>query len=405
MDINNDNKKMKKRKTICLNMIVKNEENVIKETLENLCFYINFDYWVISDTGSTDQTKEIIKDFFKGKDISGELLEHEWKDFGYNRTKALECAFNKTDYLLIFDADDRIAGDFKLPLFFTADKYNLKIGKDFEYVRPLLINNRKRWMFQGILHEFLLNIDKIKDTCEIIDGDYYIIHGTFGNRSTNPNKYLNDATILKNGFEKEYAKENGDLYLADRYAFYCAQSYRDCGLIDEAILWYTKVLELNNWIQEKYYSCYTLGELYKIKNDNTKAVTYWLKTLEYDPERIEGLINAVEYYYSIGEHIVVNALYHRFKNYNKNLNLQKKLFVLQYKYTDLLEYYNSISAYYANDKKSGYLCCKKIILNNVLMPELLKKTYENISFYKDLFEKDEEAKVLLLKYKDNLLLY
>ena len=54
MDINNDNKKMKKRKTICLNMIVKNEENVIKETLENLCFYIKlyfkFAYYIYPNT-------------------------------------------------------------------------------------------------------------------------------------------------------------------------------------------------------------------------------------------------------------------------------------------------------------------------------------------------------------------
>jgi len=51
-------------KTICLNMIVKNEEHIIADTLKNLCSYINFDYWVISDTGSTDNTKKLICDFF-----------------------------------------------------------------------------------------------------------------------------------------------------------------------------------------------------------------------------------------------------------------------------------------------------------------------------------------------------
>jgi len=44
------------RKTICLNMIVKNESKIIKETLDNICKYIKLDYWVISDTGSTDNT-------------------------------------------------------------------------------------------------------------------------------------------------------------------------------------------------------------------------------------------------------------------------------------------------------------------------------------------------------------
>jgi glycosyltransferase involved in cell wall biosynthesis len=83
--------------TICLNMIVKNESHIIESTLEKLLKKISIDYWVISDTGSTDNTKEIINSFFEKKKIPGELFEHEWKDFGYNRTKALECAYNKTE--------------------------------------------------------------------------------------------------------------------------------------------------------------------------------------------------------------------------------------------------------------------------------------------------------------------
>ena len=51
-------------KTICLNMIVKNESNVIKATLTNLCEHLTFKYWVILDTGSTDNTKQIIIDFY-----------------------------------------------------------------------------------------------------------------------------------------------------------------------------------------------------------------------------------------------------------------------------------------------------------------------------------------------------
>ena len=72
-------------KTLCLNMIVKNESHIIEETLTNILEYMELDYWVISDTGSTDNTKQIIKDFFKNKNIPGELFEDEWKDFGHNR--------------------------------------------------------------------------------------------------------------------------------------------------------------------------------------------------------------------------------------------------------------------------------------------------------------------------------
>ena len=86
------------KKTLCLNMIVKNESHIIEKTLKMLTETLDFSYWVISDTGSTDNTKEIIKTFFKNLNIPGELVEHEWRDFGYNRTKALESGYNKTDY-------------------------------------------------------------------------------------------------------------------------------------------------------------------------------------------------------------------------------------------------------------------------------------------------------------------
>ena len=75
-------------KTICLNMIVKNESHIIETTLNNIINHITIDYWVISDTGSTDNTKEIIKSFFLKHNINGELYEDEWRDFAHNRTLA-----------------------------------------------------------------------------------------------------------------------------------------------------------------------------------------------------------------------------------------------------------------------------------------------------------------------------
>ena len=387
--------------TICLNMIVKNEEHVIIETLENLCSYIDFSYWVISDTGSTDNTKNVISNFFIEKNIPGELVEHKWKDFGYNRTKALECAYNKTDYLFIFDADDKINGDFKLPQVCNLDQYQIKIGQGFVYTRPLFVTNRKKWRFKGVLHETLSAVDEMIGI-ELLEGDYYIESGRTGNRSKNPNKYLDDANVLKNAFDAEYKSDYG---LACRYAFYCAQSYNDAGSLykNESIKWYKKVLDLGNWDQEKYYSCYMIGTIYKELNDNENAVKYWLKTVEYDSERIEGIVDAVEYYRTANYNILVNALYHKFKNYSKDLN--DKLFVNQYKYCDELEYNNSISAYYVNDHRSGYDCCKQIILNKLLSSSLLQLTLSNILFYKDILETESAESCLDLFYAVDNLIY
>ena len=58
---------------------------------------------------------------------------------------------NKADYAFIFDADDCINGDFKLPEVMDKDGYNLKFGKDgCVYERTLLVNNRIEWNMLSI---------------------------------------------------------------------------------------------------------------------------------------------------------------------------------------------------------------------------------------------------------------
>ncbi len=55
------------KSTICLNMIVKNEEHIIQKTLNNIYNNIKIDYWVICDTGSDDETCSLIIDFLRIK--------------------------------------------------------------------------------------------------------------------------------------------------------------------------------------------------------------------------------------------------------------------------------------------------------------------------------------------------
>jgi glycosyltransferase involved in cell wall biosynthesis len=361
--------------SICLCMIVKNEEHIIEKTLDNILKYIPLSHWVISDTGSTDNTISVIKSFFEKKGIPGELVEHEWKDFAYNRTKSLECAFNKTDYVFIFDADDEIIGQLKLPPL-TKDRYMLTFGTGFSYDRPLLVTNRKPWFYTGVLHEYLDSPEP--RAVDYIKGNYYIESGRTGSRSKNPNKYAEDAIVLKTAYETEPRKD-----LKCRYAFYCAQSYKDSGNPTESITWYKTSLELQGWDQEKYYACLQLGDMYEPTNMEM-AQYYWSKSTQYDPERIEGLALLATMLHKRGNHVLVNALYHRCKDVKVP---QGKLFIRVYLYGEI-EYLNSISAYYARDSASGYACCKKIILTYKDKSKV-DQCIKNLVFYKDFLVKDK----------------
>ena len=347
------------KKSICLNMIVKDESHIIRATLENLCHYIDFAYWVICDTGSTDNTCNIIRDFFAEKKIDGQIFRHEWRDFGYNRTLALNAAYDKSDYLVIFDADDSITGNFVIPDVLDCDKYNLLFGNEtFKYSRPLLINNRKRWKFNGVLHEYLTNIDHISQVTTI-NGDYYIISGRLGNRSKNPDKYYDDAIILENAIKNISAE---DKHLVPRYLFYCAQSFRDSNHNNRALEYYKQVLETQTWCQEQYVAALNIGNIYKTLNNMEEALHYWYKAIQYDKERLESIKNIMEYFYNRGNHFAVNCLYSKVKDYTI-CDKSTKLF-LDTSQDDMIDYYNSISACYVAEWMSGYYSCKTLLLGD-----------------------------------------
>ena len=73
---------------ISLNVIVKNEEKVIERMLRSVAPMI--DYYVVIDTGSTDRTKEIVKETMDSLGINGDIHDHEWVDFCTARNFALE---------------------------------------------------------------------------------------------------------------------------------------------------------------------------------------------------------------------------------------------------------------------------------------------------------------------------
>jgi len=309
-----------KEYTLCLNMIVKNESHIIKDTLTKLLKKIKFDYWVISDTGSTDETCEIITEFFKEVGIPGELYEDDWVDFAHNRNKALEYAFGKSKYLLVFDADDEICGTLTLSEL-TKDSYSLQFGS---YTRPQIVNNYKRWKYVGVLHEYICSNDsKINDaSTEIIKGPYHVVSGRSGNRNLDSNKYLKDAIILEKAYYDALdAKDN--IYI--RYGYYCANSYYDCDKYESAISWYKKTLENGGWAQEKYMSCLKLYTCYEKLNNKEAGFFYLVKSAEYDRERAECYYELIKYYSGSGLYNVAYGYYGVLRDFYENSYLKDGL--------------------------------------------------------------------------------
>jgi len=315
-------------------MIVKDESHIILETLNKLISKIKFDYYIICDTGSSDNTTEIIKNFFDTQGINGEIYNHIWKDFGHNRSLALDCAYRKADYLLIFDADDSIEGDFVLPEKLTSDSYMLKFGDSFNsYERMCLVKGTIKWKYIGVLHEYISADVPISK--ESIPGEYYIISGRTSSRNNNPNKYLHDAEILKKGYYE--ALENGD-NISNRYVYYCANSYGDAGDKQQAIKWYILTLKSNGWFDERYNSCL---RLYEYTND----LKYLVLSYHHNPRRVEGIYKLIQHYCCEGNYTIAYNYYNFIKEYYENEyipgkdDLSTKLFAKNMDYSFFLPYY------------------------------------------------------------------
>lgn len=276
---------------MCLNMIVKNESHIIAETLTNILKYI--DYWVISDTGSTDGTQDIIKNFFKEKKIPGELVEHEWKNFGYNRTKAFEAAFNKSEYVWVIDADDLIVGNLELPKNLDKDMYLLKYGgTNLCYPRAQIFNNKLKWVYRGVLHEYANCSNKTSIVSDKINGDYFIDSRRLGDRNKDPKKYLKDAQTLVKAIEDKI-----DPDLEGRYAFYAGQSYRDCNDLENGIKYYKKRVEMGGWPEEIYVSYMEIGNMLIRQKANKKDIVgAFMNGFKAVPARAECLYFLASYY-------------------------------------------------------------------------------------------------------------
>ena len=395
-----------KTPTICLNMIVKNESHIIQNTLEKLCDKIKFDYWVICDTGSTDNTPQIIIDFFKKKSIKGELFYDEWVNFAYNRTLALKRAYKKTQLLLIFDADDEIVGNIQMPTNVLFDEYHLKFGSEgFMYTRVLLINNYKIFEFLSVIHEFIVCKEQPCKT-NVINGDYYVVSGRTGSRNLDKDKYLKDALILEKAYKEALEKND---FLFHRYSYYCANSYRDCGRFEDAIKWYK--ISLNHekqWEQEKYTACLYIYQCYTSLNQEDTGFFYLVKSLKYDNERVDCLFPLLVYYCRENMFNVAYNYYLIVKDFFENkylkTDLTNKLFVNIDKFNFFVPYYMIIVSEKVQDFKCAIRMYEIIFTKKHHMFEksYIKDILYNLQFFFQFVKDDNNFIKLTNDYIDFL---
>ena len=248
--------------TVCLAMILKNESQIIKRCLDSAKPYI--DGYFIIDTGSTDNTMEIVAEELK--DLPGTLKQEEWVDFGHNRTSLVQQAQEQGyDYLLLGDADMVFDGDLGD---LTENAYLIRLSGGFEYHMPYLVSSKYHWHYHGVTHEFLGSDEPL--TFE--KHPTFIIHH-LADGGTRPEKWTRDRELL----EKEWEREPNN----DRTTFYLAQTCKDMGDYERSITLYKHRVEIGGWEEEVYWSLFQIGEM-------TGNIEDYLRAWCYRPSRPEA---------------------------------------------------------------------------------------------------------------------
>ena len=347
---------------LCFVSMVKNESKIIERCLQAVRPYI--DYWVILDTGSTDDTKEIIKNTLS--DIPGELHECPFVNFETTRTHLMGLAKGKADYLLLCDADEEyiFSDDFDSSTL-TKDQYLIQHLGSLDYRVAKLLKGNLPWYFKGVTHEHVACRVPIKS--EKINTLFIKDHGDGGCKS---DKFKRDIKLLSLGLERE--PNNA------RYMFYLGESYRNSGHFKSAISWYSNRIKAGGWHEEVTCAYERLGMCYESLRDYDKAFAAWMQGYYFNPRRAECVYRAAKLTREVKQDNV--AAYH-LALIAKKIPYPKDdiLFIRKDIYEYLIDYELSITAYYNND---SLLDIPELFRNLVASyPTLYHNIIANYKFY------------------------
>lgn len=360
--------------TLCLNMIVKNESRIITRLFDSVLPII--DTYCICDTGSTDNTVEVIESYFREKNITGKIVHEPFQNFCYNRNKALHACIGMSDYVLLLDADMVLEiKQFDKAKLLQADSFHILQGNEsFHYQNMRIVKNNGQYNYVGVTHEYL-NIPNGSRMLAIRKDEIFI--RDIGDGGAKSDKFERDINLLQNGIQNE--PNNA------RYHFYLANSYHDIGQYEKAIEYYKKRTEMNGWKEEVWYSYYRIGLSYKAMKNYAEALYYWFEGYMYHPDRLETLYEIISYYRIHSKHKHCLFYYKLAKEgLDKNIRRDDFLFLHNDVYTHLLYYEYSIFAAYVGVTNIDNEVIT--ILNHSRDEYMVNNLISNMKYYKHILK-------------------
>lgn len=266
--------------------MVKNESRIIERSMRAANDFI--DAFVVCDTGSTDNTRELAQNFIEKSGKPGAITESIWKNFGHNRTISFMACRQfaerlgwdlKKTYCLLLDGDMvfRWTAEFSKDLLLREDAaagYSIiqKAGS-LHYYNARLLRLSDNWTCVGATHEYWSGPGTKNLPVSAIWID------DLNDGGSKSDKFVRDARLLEE--ERDADPNNG------RTWFYLAQTYKDLGRLDDAIKAYERRIQIGGWVEEVWFSHYMIAKLYFMKRDFEMGEMWALKGIEFHKTRAE----------------------------------------------------------------------------------------------------------------------
>ncbi|WNR46271.1 tetratricopeptide repeat-containing glycosyltransferase family 2 protein [Paenibacillus roseipurpureus] len=261
--------------TISLCLIVKNEEDTIRACLSSVARAV--DEIIIVDTGSTDQTKQVVSAY------TDRIYDFKWiDDFSAARNFAFRQATK--EYILWLDADDILKEEdcnkliaLKETLDPSVDSVTMFYNYAFdEYGNPIsrfkrnrLVKRENYFRWIGAIHEYL----EVSGT--IFESDITVTHCRIHHKSDR------NLKIFQNRLMRGVQFTPRDLY-------YYANELMDHRKYAKAIQYYNKFLATGKcWVEDAISSCSKLSDCYQYLGNREMELDSVFRSFRYDSPRPE----------------------------------------------------------------------------------------------------------------------
>ncbi len=273
--------------TLSVCLIVKDEQEVLERCLS--CVSKFADEIVIVDTGSTDQTVKIAKDF------TDKLYFFKWcDDFSAARNFAFDRA--SKDLLMWLDADDIITDENCLKiseLKNSLDSYDMAVlpyATAFDEEKPTFIYNRERIFKRDKNYRFLGEVHEAVVPC----GKIYYSDAVIYHKKEKENEPLRNLRILQR-------KIASGKQLNAREEFYYGRELLFNAMYREAIAVFEDFLNGEGWFVNKAEACINLYQAYKAIGEEDKAISSLLHSFTICPPNSQVCCILGEYFLNKGE--------------------------------------------------------------------------------------------------------